>query len=123
MNRTLDEHRKENPRIGRDRIPEMRMMLAEAVRMEAVTGDPDWDHYLAYLEAALMATTRLLDVELARLRDPRFVNSEMIQVCKSAIAALEARIGTLKEIQSLPKFLKERGAMARESIANLEKGA
>lgn len=121
--KTLDEFRALKPLVTRDRLPELRMMSQEAVRMEAVTNDPDWDHYLAYLEAALKATTRILDVELARLRDPRFVNSEQIQVCKSAIAALEARIGTLKEIQSLPKFLKERGTMARESIANLEKGS
>jgi hypothetical protein len=102
---------------------DLRLIAQEAVRMEAVTGDPDWDFFNSFLESAIKATTRQLDVQLAQLRDPRFVNTEAIQICKSAIAALEARIGTLKEVQALPKYIKERGAHARAQIEDLEKGA
>ena len=35
----------------------------------------------------------------------------------------QGAIGTLKEIQSLPKFIKEQGAHALIQIADLEKGA
>lgn len=118
---TIDEYRANHPRIVRERTPELRMIAHEAVRLEAVTGDEDWDHFLAYLEAALRATTRQREAAQTALLDPRMVNNDAIHACKLSIAALEARIGTLKEIITLPKFLKEQAGLARGQIAELER--
>lgn len=99
------------------------MIAQEAVRMEALTGDEAWDHFLSYLESALKNTTRQREAAQDQLLDSRMVNGDAIHACKISIAALEARIGTLKEILTLPKFLKEQGGLARGQIDELEKGA
>ena len=121
--RTLDEFRKDRPRIVASRSPDLRMIAQEAVRMEALTGDEAWDHYNAYLEAALKTATRQMDDAKSHLTDSRLVNGDAIVAVKLSIAALEARIATLKEVLTLPKFLKDQGSLARMQIDDFEKGA
>lgn len=120
--RTLDEFRRERPLPQRER-PEnsvaAQTIVREAVRMEAVTGDPDWDHYNAYLEAAVKMAERVRDEGVRKLRDPFLVNDEAIRALKASITRLDARIDTLKEVLALPKLIKERAALVKPQIAEM----
>lgn len=115
---TIDDF-KRRPRPIRDLASDLRIIAQQAVRHEAVTGDPNWDFFLAYLEHALQAAESQRDQEDKRLRNPALVNDEAIRTCKVALAQLEARIGTLKEVMMLPKFLKEQGNLAKQQITEL----
>ncbi len=74
--RTLDEYaatRAQRPNQIDHRaelVRGLRMMAQESVRAEALTGDPAWDGFLAYLEAFIAAAKRSLESELAKVRDP-----------------------------------------------------
>lgn len=123
--RTLDEFRRNHPTAPREVRPSvnLQMIAQESVRAAAVTGDADWDHFLAYIEAVIKIATKHLDIEVTKLRDPYRVNVDEIAKCKAAITALEARIATMTEVILLPKFIKEQGEAARAKIAEMTKDA
>lgn len=121
--KTLDEHRRLHPSAPRARSPDLQMLAQEAVRIEALTRDPLWDHFLSYLEASLQKTERLMRDEALRLRDPHLVNDDAIRTCKANLTILETRAATVKEILLLPKFLKEHSALAKAQIADMAMGA
>lgn len=124
MQRSLDEHRRENPlKSARAdaKAREIHAVAQEVVRLDALTGDPDWDYFLRYLQAASNAATRHRDIEFKKLRDPMLVNSEEIAKCKVKIAIADARIDTLNELLLLPKMLKENAEKARQVIAEMER--
>lgn len=126
MSLTLDEWNKRKPAaIARaTRVPQNPdVFVREAVRIEALTGDENWDFFLTYLEAAARAAEAQLIAEDAKLRSPYLVNDEAIRALKAQITRIEERIATLKDVMRLPKFLKERGDLARAQIADLAKGA
>lgn len=128
--RSLDEFRSARPGQEAERASRtektaqaLEAISREAVRMQALTGDPAWDHFLTYLEAAYKAAIKHRDFEFAKLRDPMLVNDEEIARCRAKITILESRISTLDEIIGLPKFIKEHGELARVQIADMERGA
>lgn len=121
--RSLDEYRNTRPQPQKTAGPELRMLAQEAVRLEALTGDEAWDHFLSYLESALKTAERMHAAEDAKLRNPFLVNDDAIRMAKAHVACLQVRIDTLKEILLLPKFLKDRAALAKAQIADLAKGA
>jgi hypothetical protein len=116
--KTLSEFRDARP-LPAKRSPDLQVIAQEAVRLEALSGDPAWDHYNAYLQAALTAAEGRRDQELSKLRDPMMVNDEAIRVTKVRLAEIEMRVGTLKEILYLPKFIKQHGAAAALQIAEM----
>jgi hypothetical protein len=115
---SLDEF-KQRRRPVRDIASDLRMIQQQAVRQDAVTGDANWDYFLAYLEHALQNAEGAREAEDRKLRNPQLVNDEQIRACKVSLAQIEARIGTLKEILMLPKFLKEHGDLAKKQIEEL----
>jgi hypothetical protein len=124
--RTLDEFRKERPLQAAPRsanLGNMQMIAHEAVRLEALTGDPDWDHFLAYFEAALKMATRMRDQEMTRLRDPGLVNPDDVAKLRANLLRLDARIDTLSEVLMLPQLLKKQGELARLQIAEMTRDA
>lgn len=122
--RTIDEFRAHSPKVIRTRAqPDLQMIAQEAVRVEALTGDATWDRYNAYFEAAIKNATRMLvDLE-GRLRDSALVNDDAIRGLRVQIACMQTRIDTLKEVLLFPKYLVQRGALAKAQIEDLEKGA
>jgi hypothetical protein len=122
--RTIDEYRSRTPTMPRSAtVAHLRPIAQEAVRMEALTGDPAWDHFLAYLEAGVKNTQRMIDHEKTKLCHSALVNDEAIRALKAQITALESRLATLKEVILLPKYLKEQATLARAQIDDLTKGA
>jgi hypothetical protein len=121
---TLDEYRDRRPLPKREPNPrQAEAILREAARMDVLTGDPDWDYFLAYLEAAVKAAQRVLDSEVAKLRSPLLVDDLAIRALKASITRIEARIGAFNEVIELPKLIKERGALVKPQIAEMKQGA
>lgn len=117
--RTLDEFNKEHPRAPRGNVANLRMLGQEAVRMDRLTGDEHWDHFLSYLEFALKETKKHLEIQRDKLSDPGLVNDEQIRQVKANAAQSEARIWTLEEVIGLPKALKEQANLAQYQIEAL----
>ena len=116
--RTLDEFRKLPRATTRESaIAKVHLVAQQALRQDAVTGDPNWDYFLAYIEAAIAVNERARAGEDIKLRDPSLVNDEKIRVLRVNIVRIDERIATFKEVLSLPKFLKSQGEVARKQIA------
>ena len=122
MSITRDEYNLRRPPRARQNVERLHVAEREAVRMEAVTGDPNWDHFNSYLESALKASERALAAEEEKLRNPYLVNDELIRLCKVNITRILTRIETLREVIALPKRIKEHGALARAEIADMAAG-
>ena len=127
MTISIDEWRARKPRANIERMARTAVALEgitrEAVRMEALTGNPEWDHFLSYMEAAHKAALKHRDHEFAKLRDPMLVDPQEIQRCKTKIAMVDTRIDTLDELMKLPKFILDHGEKARELIAEMTQDA
>jgi hypothetical protein len=129
MSRTLDEYRLTHPvkALGGDRYAELvrglRMLAQESLRADAITGDPAWDGFLAYLEAMMSASRRGLTAEISKLRDPSFVNDEEVRKCRALIIRLDTRIETLEMIVGLPAILKKDAERAKVMLDEILKEA
>lgn len=127
MTISIDEFRKRPKTASAERLARTAQALEgitrEAVRMEALTGNPEWDHFLSYLEAAHKAALRHREVEFAKLRDPMLVDPQEIQRCKIKVAIIDTRIEAIDEIMALPKFIQDHGEKARELIAEMTRDA
>ena len=122
--RTIDEYRATQPKLVAKRsTPDLHMIAQEATRVEALTGDPTWDRYNAYFEAAIKKCEGMLVGLQTRLLDSALVNDEAIRDLKVKIACMQTRRDTLKEVLLFPKYLVERGALAKAQIEDLEAGA
>ena len=105
MNTSFDEFRsrlRELPQAA-SRINELRAIAQETVRVTALTGTPEWDHFLAYLEARIKANELAIEAELRKLASPVLVDPQAIILAKLALAAMEASTQTLREVIMLPK--------------------
>lgn len=128
MTITLDEYRSRKPnKASAESLERTARALdgitREAVRMEALTGNAEWDHFLSYMEAAHKAAIKHREYEFAKLRDPMQVDPQEIQRCKAKIAMVDSRIETLDELMKLPKFIREHGERARDLIAEMTRDA
>lgn len=117
---TIDEFHSRPKVVRPDLGASLRAIAQQAARQEAVTGDPDWDYFLAYIENALQTAERERATDEVRLHDPNLVSDDKVRALRMSLIRLDVRIGTLKEVLLLPKYLKKQGDMAKESLANLE---
>lgn len=121
---TLDEYRRQRP-IAPRQVDTQRLkgLVQDSVRMDALTNDENWDYFLRYLESAIKMTERMRDEEMQKLRDPELVNDDAVRACRAALSVMDARIAVLKEVITMPKLLKEHGALARAQLEDLAPGA
>lgn len=120
----VDEFRKLRPvKTAKEPTPELRGVAQEAVRLEALTHDENWDYFLRYIEAAVKAAKRHKQVMIDRLCDPMQTNPDESAKAKAMIAVTGSRIETLEEILLLPKFLKEQGQKAVDKIVDMERSS
>lgn len=118
----IDEFTKSHPAKTRATLsPDLRAMAQESVRMEALTGDDTWNHFLSYLEAAVKNCITANNAELKLLCNPALVNDEEIRLHKAKITSLGARIETLNEIILLPAYLKEQAGKAQQALTEAAK--
>ena len=94
-------------RDDENRMQQQRMMLLaakqSAVRLEHITGDPVWDTYLSYLEAAIEGAQAQADQARRILEDSQIVDHDTILKAKVALNECKAMILAWETALSLPK--------------------
>lgn len=116
---SLDEYRaRQTASAGKpDRTHELRGIAQEAVRAEALTGSPEWDNFLRYLEAQIKEAEH--EIQTKRAQAAMFVLTDEAKAKAAAVVVtmMQARAQTLREVLLLPKWLKEQGERAGKLIA------
>lgn len=119
----IDEYRHRPgaaPRAPEARVQEMKGAIQEAVRADALTGDPNWDFFLRYIEAHIKAAQRQATIKRDEAAALVLVDEGRAKVAATTVLALEARATALAEVIALPKWIKENGERAKKAVAELE---
>ena len=90
------------------------------VRMENLTGDPDWDLFLSYIEAAIQRTEKEAVAHLDQLGSPMTVNVDEIMQLKMALHGCKGRISAWRAILDLPKDIKASGEQAKDLLERID---
>ncbi len=123
MTRTYDEHQarfeEKRAESAAAHRPQLEMLAQAAVKAELLTGDPNWDRFLSYLQAAAEATEAQRDGFAAIIADPATVNHERIMGAKIGLAECKGRLEAWNAVIALPKDLVEMGAQAKTLLERL----
>lgn len=119
--RTIDEfHRSAPPRKNTDdEIRHLHALRQAEVSADKLTGDPDWDVYLSYLQHAVDSTQEQKRALERRLHSPDLVEHVEILKTKMALAECTARIDAWNAAISLPVDIKKNGNKAKDLIARM----
>ncbi len=101
-------------------IPQMKLLAQSAIASESLTGDPTWDIFLSYIQAAIDRTREEMTSLEEMLRAPQLVDPNGMMSTKIAILQCEERINAWKVVISLPKELKESGEKAKSILERLD---
>lgn len=93
-----------------------------ALAAENVTGDPNWDRMLSFMQAALEAAREAHKAASDALLDPRLVGHEAMLLVKLNVAVAAERIRTLEAVIALPADLKRDGKTAALKLEALNVG-
>ena len=118
MTISLDEFRakvRETPK-NQERIAELRALIQEPPRMEALTGRLEWNHNLRYIEAQIKLAEGEITVRRAQAATLVLTEPEKARAAAVAVVIFETRAETLKEVIMLPRYLIENGAKAKKSL-------
>lgn len=96
---------------------------AAAVSASALTGNPDFDRFLSYLQAALEGASRDRQALLDRLSDPMLVDPTEVARTRAAASVQATREQLLKHVIALPRQLIEQGDKARGLLELLKDDA
>ena len=118
---SLDEFRARvrSSEPAQERIRQLQAQTHEAVRASAVTGHPDWDHFLAAVEGRIKSYQAMVAAEQVKLSNPALVNADEIMFIKVRLACLNEGCSALEDIIELPKRLIGQGADAADRLRNL----
>ena len=94
----------------------LKVMVRDAVHVEALTGDPHWDRFLSFVQAGANQTQEAIDHTKRILEDPRIVNHDAILATKLELAKFLAMKETIEWLLELPKVIMTQGSKARELI-------
>ena len=122
--------------VDRDRVTELRQKqqngqaadsrvlletLSQAqIKAEHVTGDPNWDTFLSYIQAAVESHEEELEQLKTMLESPVMVAPDDIMRLKIAIISCRARLAAWDAVISLPKDIKEHGEKARAILDRID---
>ena len=122
MSASIDEYR-QRPRpsaLPEARVSELKLMAQDVVRASALTGYPEWDWYLRYIEASIKAAERHAAMKRDQAASLVLVDEAKAKEAAVLCAAATARAEALKEAILLPKWIIENGEAAAKKIAELE---
>ena len=127
MNPTYDDWQKSLEPAKAERAEEHRgqlEMLAQAeVKAADLTGDPVWDRFLSYVQAAIEATEAQRAGFAAAIADPATVDHDRIMVSKINMAQCQGRIDAWNSAISLPTDIIKMGKEARTLLDRMPKAA
>lgn len=123
--RSIDEFRAERASaavpLSKEHLDGFKAIAQERVRIAALTGREEWDHFLRYLEARIQVCEAAIVDAKDKLASPMLVEQTAILQQKMALAGLEASRRTLEEVIALPKWLVEQGERAWAVVLAEEK--
>lgn len=94
--------------------------LAQAqVRQNNLTGNPDFDRFLSYIQATVESLQEKSKSYEAMLCDPMLVNHDRIMEIKIAKTGVDNMIGALVAVMELPRQIMEVGEQAKEKLKSL----
>ena len=122
MIRTLDEYKKRpEAKEPDDQRPRLELLRQAAIRTELLTGSPDFDSFLGYIQAAMEGTEAQRKSLIELLSDPLVVDHVRIMQAKIALAECKGRIDAWQTVIELPKDLIEAGDKAKGLLERLDK--
>ncbi len=99
--------------------PQLEMLAQAEVKAGLMTGDPNWDIFLSYLQAALETTEAQRDGFTAAIADPATVDHDRIMAAKICLAECKGRIEAFQAVISLPKDIQEMSAEAKALLERM----
>ena len=122
MIRTLDEYQS-RPEASKpdDQRPRLELLRQAAIRTELLTGTPDFDSFLGYIQAAMEGTEGQRESLVELLSDPLVVDHARIMQAKIALAECKGRIDAWQVVIKLPKDLIQAGDKAKGLLERMSK--
>jgi hypothetical protein len=108
-------------RTAPEEITRLRMHQQAAVKMDLLTGDPTWDQYLSYVQAALDNTKKNRDGLMARLSSPQLVNNDQVAQIRVAILCADSQIATLEWSMAMPSQIKKLGEVSKQYLDKISR--
>jgi hypothetical protein len=108
----FDRDKKLRDATPREARQNLTMIQQAGLSAEMLTGDPHWDKYLSYLQAALNSNRAARDSYMNDLANPTLVNNEEVAKRRIAVMRLNERIEVLNFAITLPGHLIRLGAAA-----------
>ena len=102
-----------------ERRPQLEMLAQAEVKAALLTGDPNWDKFLSYLQAALEITEAQPPAFAAVIADPAMVEHDRIMAAKICLAECKGRVEAFEAVISLPKDIMKMGAEAKTLLERL----
>ena len=91
-----------------------------AVQTELLTGNPHWDEFLGYIQAAVEEAERQRDGFMEALDDPNIVDDAQVRKLRNARLACNERIGAWRAVMELPKDLLENKSEIKALMDRME---
>ena len=108
-------------RKARDSLPQLRVVQAQAVVMDALLVTPEWNRYLSYLQELVNRTMASKAAAQARQNDPSIWDPQQLAKLKSDVLQAEAMLQAWDIAMRLPKALIEDAEKATAMIAEFGK--
>ena len=97
----------------------LRQMQQASVEAEKLTGDPMWDRFLTYVQAAIENTRRWVESMKAMLEDPNLVGADDVARIRINIMLGNERIRAWQAMIDMPKEMIEKGEEAANMLMEL----
>jgi|TARA_Y100000310_G_scaffold21356_3_gene20640 hypothetical protein len=97
---------------------DLQLLIQAEVSAEAMTGHPDFDRFLSYLQNAVVICEQKIAYLQTQLNDPMVVNADEIMGIKAMLTDANARKEAWQAAINLPKDIMENGENARELIVD-----
>ena len=105
---------------GHDNRVQLQALVQAEVKAEHITGDPSWDTFLSYIQAAVEKHEDELVSLKALLESPDMMNADDMMNCKIAVIRRRERISAWNAVIGLPRDIKEHGEKARALLDVME---
>ena len=105
---------------GQDNRVQLQALIQAEVKAEHITGDPGWDTFLSYIQAAIEKHEDELVSLKAMLESPDMMNADDMMNCKIAVIRRRERISAWNAVIGLPRDIKEHGEKARALLDVME---
>lgn len=102
----------------RQQRPDLRLLQQAEVRAGQLTGLPEWDTYLQYLQGAIDTSCEQRDRFYEKLAQPGLPQNKVMEI-RETILAINERVNAWVAAMSLPKDIMAHGEKAQELLSRM----